>query len=209
MTGRTQLQRVMLLPGATGGDGAGRPAVPRSALVLTAPDAAARARAVSLGRPVVVSQELAEGRPGESSAERAHRLDTLVRSHAVSDRWRDLVVVADPDTLRDVATGLCSLPDATMWSGAAEVVTVGLPRGTRPVRVLPTLVGALVVALLALPLLGRFHPLLLPGLVAVGGVALLPWAVTRHAARTLLAVAGLATLVVFLGVAGAGRFPVE
>jgi hypothetical protein len=38
---------------------------------------------------------------------------------------------------------------------------------------------------------------------------LLPWAGTRHLGRTLLAQAGLAAVVVFVVVAGSGRFPAE
>ena len=38
---------------------------------------------------------------------------------------------------------------------------------------------------------------------------LLPWTGSRHLGRTLLALAGLAAVVVFVVVAGSGRFPAE
>ncbi|WP_432478148.1 hypothetical protein [Nocardioides sp. GXQ0305] len=197
----------MLLVPTTGGDD--DLTAPRHALVLTAPDPAARARAEQLGLPVVVSPELGTAEPDEVPEDRAHRLDAAVRGHAAVDRYRDLVVVADADTLRGVAAGLCALPEApTRWSEQG-VVTIGLPRGSRPVRLVPVLVGGGVAALVTLVSLAWWHPLVVPAAVAGVGLVLLPWAGSRHAGRTLLAVAGLAAVLVFVLVAGATRFPVE
>ncbi len=203
--GAQRLQRVVLLP-----TGADDPAadVGRPAVALTAPDAPARARATGLGLPVVVCPELA-AEPGEVPGDRAHRLDTLVRRHAVADRWRDLVVVADDATLRDVATGLCDLPEASTWPGSGGAVVVGLPRGTRPLRLGTVAAAALVVGVLALLAAGRLHPLSLPAVAAAAGAGLLLPSRTRHAGRTLLAAAGFAAVLVLLAVAGSTRFPVQ
>jgi hypothetical protein len=176
-------------------------------MVLAAPDPAAQALAATTGLPTVTSQELADAGPGSADEERVRRLETLVRGHAVSDRFRDLVVVADAETVRAVATGLGALPGASTSPG--EVVVVGLPRGARPVRTGPVLVGAGLLGLVTLLTLGRLYPLLIPGVAAGVGVLLLPWPGSRHLGRTLLAQAGLAAVVVFVVVAGSGRFPAE
>ena len=200
------LQRIVLVP-----TDAAPPAFkrPRRGAVLAAPDPAAQALAATTGLPTVTSQELAEAGPGSADEERVRRLETLVRGHAVSDRFRDLVVVADAETVRAVATGLGALPGASTLPGGHDVVTVGLPRGARPVRLGPVLVGAGLLGLVTLVTLGRLHPLLLPGVVAGVGLLLLPWTGSRHLGRTLLAQAGLAAVVVFVVVAGSGRFPAE
>ena len=198
------LQRIVLVPTDTAHPALDRP---RRGLVLAAPDPAAQALAATTGLPTVTSQELADAGPGSADEERVRRLEALVRGHAVSDRFRDLVVVADAETVRAVATGLGALPGASTWPG--EVVVVGLPRGARPVRLGPVLVGAGLLGLVTLLTLGRFYPLLVPGVAAGVGVLLLPWPGSRHLGRTLLAQAGLAAVVVFVVVAGSGRFPAE
>lgn len=200
------LQRIVLVPTDAAHPTFGRP---RRGVVLTAPDPAARAVAATTGLPTIASPELAGAGPGGVDGERVRRLEALVRGQAVSDRFRDVVVVADAETVRAVATGLCALPGASTLPGGLEVVTVGLPRGSRPLRVGPVLVGAGLVGLVTLVTLGRLYPLLVPAVVAGLGLALLPWTGSRHLGRTLLAQAGLAALVVLVVVAGSGRFPAE
>ncbi len=182
---------------------------PRRGVVLAAPDPAAQALAATMELPTITSPVLADAGPGGADAERVRRLEALVRGHAVSDRFRDVVVVADAATVGAVAIGLGALPGVSPLPGGSGVVTVGLPRRARPVRVGPVLVGAGLVGLVALLTVGRLHPLVVPGIVAGIGLVLLPWAGSRHVGRTLLAQAGLAAVVVFVVVAGSGRFPVE
>ena len=61
--------------------------------------------------------------------DRGHRLDEVVRRHAVADRFRDVVVVADPATITLLLRVLA--PDQLPASG--PVTEVGLPRGAAPV----------------------------------------------------------------------------
>lgn len=198
------LQRIILVP-----TGAAQPEFnrPRRGVVLAAPDPAAQALATTTGLPVVTSPELADA--GRVDAARMQRLETLVRGHAVSDRFRDVVVVTDAETVRAVTTGLCALPGASTLPGGPEVVIVGLPRAARPVQVGHVLVGAGLVTLVTLLTIGSLYPLVVPAVVAVAGLALLPWTGSRHLGRTLLAQGGLAAVIVFVVVAGSGRFPAE
>jgi hypothetical protein len=203
------VQRIVLVP--IGAAGSSVP-VPRRGLVLTAPDPAAQAWAARTGLPTETRPEL--GRPradqdGDDTAARTRLLEALVRDRAVSDRWRDLVVVADADTVRSVTAALCDLPGSSALAGADDVVTVGLPRGPQPVSPVSVAIGAGLVALVTLVLLGTVYPLVPPGLVAALGLVLLPWSGSRHLGRTLLAVAGIAAVVVLAVVAGSTRFPVE
>jgi hypothetical protein len=201
------LQRVLLVP-TTGGDTGS--AAPRRGLVLTAPDAEARARAEQIGLPVLVCPELAASPDDVSEVRRRYRLDALIRGHAVADRWRDLVVVADAETLAAAAAGLCGdLSAVPAAQGDGGVITVGLPRGSRPVSWAPVVAGAVAVALLVGLTLERLYPAWLPAIVAGAGLLVLPWARTRRVGWTLLSVAGLSAVLVFVAVAGATRFPVE
>lgn len=189
------MQRIVLVPTGAAGDAV---PVPRRALVLVAPDPGAIAWARRTGLPT----EPLTAVPGPA-------LENQVRSRAVADRWRDLVVVADAATVRALAASLCNLPGSSALAGADDVVTVGLPRGERAVRPLHVVVGSGLLALLTLLLIDRVYPLLLPGAVAAAGLALLPWRGSRHLARTLLAAAGIAAILVFVLVAGSTRFPAE
>jgi hypothetical protein len=198
------LQRIILVPTGAAHREFNRP---RRGVVLASPDPAAQALATTTGLPVVTSPELADA--GRADADRAQRLERLVRGHAVSDRFRDVVVVTDAETVRVVTTELCALPGASTLPGGPEVVIVGLPRAARPVQVGPVLVGAGLVTLVTLLTVGRLYPLVVPAVVAVAGLVLLPWTGSRHLGRTLLAQAGLAAVIVFVVVAGSGRFPAE
>ena len=199
------LQRVVLLSSSGGRFAAARL---RRAEVLSAPEAEARARAETLGLPVLVCPELA-AEPGGVPDGHPDRLDALIRGHAVADRWRDLVVVADTATLHAAAAGLCGPTAVPPPADAEGVVVVGLPRGSRSVPWAAVAVGALVVAGLVGLTLDRLHPLVLPGLAAGAGLALVLPERTRRAGRSLLAVAALAAVLVLAVVAGASRFPVQ
>jgi hypothetical protein len=199
------LQQVVLLPSSGERFAASRL---RRAVVLSAPEAEARARAETLGLPVLVCPELA-AEPGGVPDGHPHRLDALIRGHAVADRWRDLVVVADPATLHAAAAGLCGPTAAPPPADAEGVVVVGLPRGSPPVPWAAVAVGAVVVAGLVGLTQDRLHPLVLPGLAAGVGLTLVLPERTRRAGRSLLAVAALAAVLVLVVVAGASRFPVQ
>ena len=173
----------------------------RNPVVLTAPTAEAARVVRALGADPQVETLLAPTR--YPAADRGHRLDELVRRHALRDRFRDVVVVTDPASsillLRVLA------PDQLAAGG--PVTVVGLPRGDRPVvvrRAVAAGVAAGVVALVAQPV----APILaLPAAMAALGVALLlvpPW---RHLGRESLLAAAVAVAVILALVAGSTRFP--
>jgi hypothetical protein len=169
----------------------------RHPLVLTAPTAEAKGVVAALAgepRPEVL---LAPVRFPD--ADRGERLDGLVRSHALRDRFRDLVVVLDPASATLLLRVLA--PDQLPTGGA--VTLVGLPRGDRPVVVR----RALVVGVLAGVLAGLVQPVLVPGLVALAGLVLLlvgPW---RHVGKELLLAAAVALAVELVSIVGSTRFP--
>jgi hypothetical protein len=173
----------------------------RDPLVLTAPTPEAERVVSTLGvepRPEVL---LAPVRFPD--ADRGERLDGLVRSQALRDRFRDVVVVVDPAT----ATLLLRVLAPDQLSAHGAVTVVGLPRGDRPVAVRRALVEGVGLGILS----GVTEPLVpvlvLPGLVALAGLALLlaePW---RHIGRELLLAASVAVAVVLVSIVGSTRFP--
>jgi hypothetical protein len=173
----------------------------KNPLVLTAPTAEAKRVVGSLAfeaRPEVL---LAPVRFPD--AERGHRLDELVRRHALQDRFRDVVVVTDPATATLLLRVLA--PDQPPARGAVTVV--GLPRGDRPVPVRRALVLGLVLGVLA-ALAERIAPVLaLPAATAVAGLVLLLVERWRYLGRGLLLAAAMALLVVLVVIAGSTRFP--
>lgn len=177
----------------------------KRAVVLTAPTAEAR-RVVEplvsgLGAKPRPEVELAPVRFPD--VDRGHRLDDLVRTHAVHDRFRDVVVVADPATVTLLLRVLA--PDQLPESG--PVTRVGLPRGDRPVPFVPTLVAGVLLALVA-GLMATVLPWwLVPLLVVVAGLVLLVVPGQRTTGLTVLAASGVAAVVGFLGIAGSSRFP--
>ncbi|KQV77825.1 hypothetical protein ASC64_03145 [Nocardioides sp. Root122] len=204
----SDLQRIFVITEQAGGAelAALRARLGRSVVVLTAPTAEARRVVEGLGagpggHETVPEVLLAPVRfPG---VDRGHRLDDLVRRHAVADRWRDIVVVADPATVTLLLRVLA--PDQLPTAG--PVTEVGLPRGTRPVPLARALVGGAALALVA-GLLGAVVPVwVLPLLVVVAGLALLVVPGNRHHGQTLLIAAGVAVLLGALAVAGSSRFP--
>ena len=193
------LQRIVVITGDAGPADVVRLAkvLGRDPVVLAAPTAEAVRVVHLLGVEPQVEGMLAP--VSRSPADRGHRLDELVRRHAVRDRLRDVVVVTDPAT----ATALLQVLAPGQSSSAGGVTVVGLPRGDRPVAVRRGLLLGLVLGV-AEPL----APLLvLPGCAAGAGLVLLlvpPW---RHVGRELLLAAAVAFLVVVLVVAGSQRFP--
>ena len=106
-----------------------RDQVGRNPVVLTAPTTEALdvVRALDVEPHVEVLLAAVRHPP----VDRGHQLDALVRSHALHDRFRDVVVVTDPASSTLLLRALA--PDQLSGAGAATVV--GLPRGDRPVVV--------------------------------------------------------------------------
>ncbi|PUA79055.1 hypothetical protein [Nocardioides currus] len=173
----------------------------RDALVLTAPTADAERVVRSLAATPRAEVLLAPvSHPG---FDRGHRLDDLVRRHALADRFRDVVVVADPATTTLLLRVLA--PDQLSDEGA--VTRVGLARGDRPVNALRAVLGGGVVGLVASLLERQLEILALPAVALVLGLALHLVPRWRHVGRELLLVGAVATVAVFLAVAGSARFP--
>lgn len=172
----------------------------RDPVVLTAPTGEAK-RVVGLLQ-VEPRVEVLLAPVSSPRADRGDRLDTLVRGHALADRFRDIVVVTDAATstllLRALAPG-------QMASGAVTVV--GLPRASRPTAGRRAVVSGLVLGVAA-GVADSLTPILaLPAAVALVGLILLlnpPW---RHLGRELLLAAAIAVGVVLAVVASSARFP--
>jgi hypothetical protein len=135
--------------------------------------------------------------------DRGHRLDAVVRRHAVADRFRDVVVVADPASVVLLLRVLA--PDQLAAGG--PVTEVGLPRGPRPVPLGAAAAGGVGLAVLAGALSGVLPIWVLPALTVVAGLALLPVPGRRHVGHSLLIAVAVAVLVALLSIAGSSRFP--
>lgn len=180
---------------------AGLPALRRVPVVLAAPTADAARVARSLGVEPQVEVLLAPVRFPD--VDRGHRLDELVRAHALRDRFRDLVVVTDPAS----AVLLLRVLAPSQLADGGPVTVVGLARGERPVAVPRALVIGLVLGVVV-AFAERSQVLLsLPVVVALVGLGLLmvvPW---RHVGRELLLAAAVCVVVGIAIVAGSTRFP--
>lgn len=169
--------------------------------VLVAPTGDATRVVQLLGHEATPDVMLAPERfPG---VDRGHRLDELVRRHALADRQRDVVVVADPATvtllLRVMAPG--QLPER------GPVTVVSLPRAATPVSLVHVAAGGVLLAALT-GLLATVLPFwLLPGLAMLVGLALALVPRHRRAGQTLLLATGAAAVVGMLAIAGSARFP--
>ncbi len=197
--GMSGLQRVLVVSTSAGAaEVAGlRASHGRDPLVLTAPTAEAKRVVLALGADPQVEVSLAPVR--FPPADRGHRLDELVRRHALRDRFRDVVVVVDPATATLLLRTLA--PDQLPTSGA--VTLVGLPRGDRPVAVRRAVVLGVVLGVVA----AAADPLLLLGIAGSVGLVLLlvpPW---RHLGRELLLAAAISAAVALALVSSSGRFP--
>jgi hypothetical protein len=173
----------------------------RHPVVLTAPTADAKRVVRTLGVQPRVEVLLNPLR--SPPADRGHRLDSLVRRHALHDRFRDVVVVADFATSTLLLRSLA--PDQLPARGAVTVV--GLPRGERPMAARRAVVSGLLLGVTAGVTESLAPILTLPSAVALVGLALLlitPW---RHLGRELLLAAAIAVAVVLTVVAGSARFP--
>lgn len=171
------------------------------ALILTAPTAEAKRVVVGLGREAQPEVLLAPVRFPDG--DRGHRLDDLVRRHAVQDRFRDLVVVADPATVTLLLRVLA--PDQLPESG--PVTEVGLPRGSRPVPLPQAALGGVALAVVALALASVMPLWVLPVLVVLAGLVLLVVPGQRHIGEAVLIAAGASVVVGLFAIAGSSRFP--
>jgi hypothetical protein len=173
----------------------------RDPVVLTAPTDGAKRVVCAL--EVEPRVELLLAPVSFPDADRGHRLDELVRRHAMRDRLRDVVVVTDSATSTLLLRALA--PDQLPSGGAVTVV--GLARGDRPVAVRRAVASGLVLALAA----GVADPpvpiLALPGAVALLGLALLLVLRWRHLGRELLLAAAIGLGTLLAVVAGSARFP--
>jgi hypothetical protein len=171
------------------------------AVVLTAPTGEAKRVVEAIGREATPEVVLSPVRFPD--VDRGHRLDEVVRRHAVADRFRDVVVVADPATITLLLRVLA--PDQLPESGA--VTEVGLRRGARPVPL--GLAAAVGVGLaIVAGLLSAVVPVwVLPLLALLAGLGLLAVPRHRHVGQSLLIATGVALLFSLLAIAGSSRFP--
>jgi len=135
--------------------------------------------------------------------DRGHRLDELVRGHALRDRFRDVVVVTDPASATLLLRVLA--PDQLPNGGA--VTAVGLARGERPVETRRALAVGVALGLVVGVAASSRAVLALPVVVALVGLGLLlvvPW---RHVGRELLLASAISVGVSIAIVAGSARFP--
>jgi hypothetical protein len=172
-----------------------------SAVVLTAPTAEGKRVVQGLRHDAHPELELAPVRFPD--VDRGHRLDEVVRRHAVADRYRDVVVVADPATITLLLRVLA--PDQLPASG--PVTEVGLPRGPRPVALASAAIGGAGIAVGALALSSVVPLWVLPVLGALVGLVLLAVPGQSHLGRTVLVAAGASVVVGLLVIAGSDRFP--
>jgi hypothetical protein len=172
-----------------------------SALVLTAPTAEGKRVVEALGQEAEPDVLLAPVRfPG---VDRGHRLDALVRRHAVEDRYRDLVVVADPATVTLLLRVLA--PD--QLPAAGPVTEVGLPRAPRPVPLGRAAAGGVGLAVVAGLMSGLVQVWVLPVLVILVGLVLVVVPGRRHVGYALLIATAVAAVFSLFAIAGSSRFP--
>lgn len=170
----------------------------RDPVVLTPPTSEAQQVVALLGVKPQVELMLAPVQFPQH--DRGHRLDDLVRRHALADRFREVVVVADPAT----ATLLLRVLAPDQLSDRGAVTVVGLARSDRPVDVRRAVIAGAVLGVAA----GFTDPVLvLPAVAAVLGACLLVAPALRHVGRELLLASAIAVGVVFVLVAGSARFP--
>lgn len=137
------------------------------------------------------------------NVDRGHQVDSLVRRHAVDDRFRDVVVVTDPAT----STLLLRVLAPDQLSDPGSVTVVGLPRAPRRADLRRVLVIGVVLGVLSSVAESLAPILTLPAVVALAGVVLLPVPSLRHLGRELLLAAATGFVVVVLMTASEQRFP--
>ena len=173
----------------------------RDPVVLTAPTADAARVVQALGAEPQVEVLLAP--VSYPQVDRGHRLDELVRRHAVRDRFRDVVVVTD----RASSTLLLRVLAPDQLAERGPVVVVGLARGGRPVAVRRAVVEGVVLGAVAYVADPVVWILVLPLVVAAAGGLLLVPRQVRHVGQELLLAAGIGLLVALAIAAGSARFP--
>ena len=173
----------------------------RHPVVLSAPTPEAAQVLGKLGLEPLVDALLAP--VSSTPADRGHRLDTLVRRHALQDRFRTVVVVSDKATSTLLVGSLA--PDQV--PSRSDVTVVGLPRGQRPMAARRAVVWGLALGVAA-GMSGRLMPIpVLPAAVAVLGLLLLVFEPWRRIGRELVLAAAVAITAVVALVAGSARFP--
>ena len=199
----TDFQRILVVSTRAGADDLDRlrAGLGPTSIVLTAPTGEGKRVVQALGREALPEVVLAP--VSHPDTDRGHRLDAVVRRHAVADRFRDVVVVADPGTLTLLLRVLA--PDQLPTAG--PVIEVGLPRGPRPVPVGWAVVGGVVLALAAGASSALVPFWLLPALAVLAGLLLLAVPRRRHIGQAVLIAIGVALLVTLLSLAGSARFP--
>lgn len=171
------------------------------AIVLTAPTAEGKRIVQGLRHDAHPEVLLAPVRFPD--VDRGHRLDEVVRRHAVADRYRDVVVVADPATITLLLRVLA--PDQLPASG--PVTEVGLPRGARPVPLGRAALGGVALAVL-MGLLSLAVPVwVLPTVAAAGGLVLLALPGRRWLGQSVLIAVAVSLVVALMAIAGSARFP--
>lgn len=172
-----------------------------STVVLTAPTAEGKRIVQGLHHDAHPEMVLAPVRFPD--VDRGHRLDEVVRRHAVADRYRDVVVVADPATITLLLRVLA--PDQLPASG--PVTEVGLPRGPRPVPLGRAALGGVGLAVL-MGLLSMTIPVwVLPTMATAAGLVLLALPGRRWLGLSALIAVAAALVVALLAIAGSARFP--
>ena len=172
-------------------------------VVVTAPTAEAQRVARGLEKASTVEPEALLAPVRFPEVDRGHRLDELVRGHALRDRFRDVVVVTDPASATLLLRVLA--PDQLPNGGA--VTAVGLARGERPVETRRALAVGVALGLVVGVAASSRAVLALPVVVALVGLGLLlvvPW---RHVGRELLLASAISVGVSIAIVAGSARFP--
>jgi hypothetical protein len=199
----TDFQRILVV--STRADAAEvgrvRAGIGSSAVVITAPTADGKRIVRGLGHTAHPEVVLAPVRFPD--VDRGHRLDEVVRRHAVADRFRDVVVVADPSTITLLLRVLA--PDQLPTSG--PVTEVLLPRGPRPVPLGRAAAAGVVLALLVFLLSAVVPVWALPALAAVVGLVLLALPGRRWLGLSVLIAVAVALGVSLLAIAGSARFP--
>lgn len=199
----TDYQRILVVSTMAGPDDVTRlrGRIRGQAVVLTAPTAEAKRVVTGLGATATPEVLLAPVRFPD--VDRGHRLDEVVRRHAVADRYRDVVVVADPATIILLLRVLA--PDQLAEGG--PVTEVGLPRAARPVSLVHAGGGGVALAVVAGLLSGALPFWLLPLLVLLAGAVLYVVPGQRHLGETMMIAVAVSVLTTILAVAGSSRFP--
>ena len=199
----TEFQRIFVVGTQIGDDEvvALRKRLGKAVTVLVAPTGEAKRVVQGIGYEATPDVMLAPERfPG---VDRGHRLDALVRRHALADRQRDVVVVADPATV----TLLLRVMAPGQLAERGPVTVVSLPRAAAPVSLVHVAAGGVALAVLT-GLVAAVLPFwILPGLVVLVGLALVLVPRHRRTGQTLLLATGSALVVGMLAIAGSARFP--